>query len=744
MKHGARPEARDRGTAQPPRRNGWAACRNGLRAALARLLAIATLPCAIAGTQVSAELGELSRDLHSKPASAAYLSLQQFANRATGLERDLALFSVGMARYRNKQYPPAETAFSGVGDSLGWLAEYSAYYRARCIVLDDAFERALGPLTAFVDQFPDSRFRPNAERLRVESLLRLGRLEEADRLLAPGAGRLGEPTRLYLAGRVEHIRGNRLEAVETYRRAYYYHPFTDQADASESHLDRLRSSMGAAYPAAPAEWRLARAEALLAGRSYAKASAEFTRALDAGLAGPERDRAVIQRGAADYHRRRNSTAYSALARARPDDPDLDAQRLFVLCAIERRQGMVRPMLSSLAKLADRHPRSPWYEEALLTVGNFHYLRDDRREYPRVFARLVKAFPRGKHASYAHWKLAWRAWLDRSPERERLLAEHLDRFPASTTAAGASYWLGRLHELEGRTASARACYQATATAYPHYYYGFRAREGLARTRGPVDGDLADRLASSIPSPRELLPGPQATTQALLDTGRILALLGLEDEASEVFSLVDYRQPDAHFAGLSLGRLHSNRERHHSALRVMKRYAFGYLRIPFESLDEEYWRYLFPLGWEDSLRARSERHRLDPYLVAALIRQESEYNPSARSPAGALGLMQVMPATGRGLFRRLGIPGFSSRKLTSPDLSIRLGTFHLKEVLAQFDGQVEKALAGYNAGDRRVPQWMELGPFREPSEFVETIPFSETRGYVQSVLRNREMYAQVYGD
>ncbi len=710
--------------------------------ALLGLLALTLAPWSLASA--AAELGALSRTLVSRPTEANFQALQQFADRASGRERDLALYSIGMARYGKREFPAAEKAFAAIGGSIDWLAEHAAYYRARCIVLDEAFERALGPLQGFVGTYRDSRFRPAAERLRAESLLRLGRHTEARRLLAPGASRMEEAVRLYLAGRVEHVTGNRLEAIKLYRRAYYYYPFSDQARAAESHLDRLRSSMGDAYPDAPAQWRLARAEALLKGRSHAKASAEFTRALAAGLAGEERDKAVIGRGAADYHRRRSSVAYSALAKARPSDPGLEAQRLYLLCAIERRQGLVGPMLSSLAKLADRHAASSWYQEALLAVGNHYYLKDDRREYPRVFRRLVEAFPKGEHAPYGHWKLTWRAWLDRTPERGRLLTEHFERFPSSPTAAGAVYWLGRLHEREGRIAEARACYQAITAGFPNYYYAFLAGERLESKPGPIDKELAERLAESIPPPRRLSPEPRDSTRALLDMGRTMAELGLQDEASEAFSRVDYRQADAHFAGHALGRLHSEQDRHHLALRAMKRYAFGYLRMPFEYLDEDYWRYLFPLGWEDSLRARSERHGLDPYLVAGLIRQESEYHPQARSRAGALGLMQIMPSTGRGLFRRLGISGFSSRKLTSPDLSLRLGTFHLKEVLAQFDGQLEKALAGYNAGERRIPQWMRLGPFKEPAEFVETIPFTETRGYVQSVIRNREMYERVYGD
>ena len=721
-----------------------------MRARAIRAIASCLLGTALAANpaiavDIPSELSELSRKLAKSQTEANYRALERYAGAASAAERDLALFATGLARYSAKQYPAAEKSFARIGEGVAWLGEYAAYYRARCIVLAEDFDRALGPLERFGRQFPRSRFAPAAERLRVESLLRLRRLDRARSIVTSKAGRLEEPVRLYLAGRVEHIDGNYRQAVNLYREAYYHYPFSDQADAAESHLDRLRASMGKSYPAAPANWRLTRAEALYRGRQYTRASAEFTRALGSGLSGEDRDRAVVHRGAADYRRGSNSAAYSALARARPSEPELDAERLYLLCALERRQRLVKPMLSSLSKLASRHSESPWYEEALLAVGNFYYLRDDRREYPKIFQRLVRAFPKGRHAPYAHWKVCWRAWLDKADDRRDLLSEHAQRYPGASTAPGALYWLGRLDEREGRPAAARSRYRAITAAFPHYYYASLSRERLAELgEGPASEEIARKLEASIPRPRKLAADPSAGTTALLEMGTALHFLGADSDARQEFARIDYRQPDSHFAGLALGRLHSRLDQHHLGLRAMKRYAYGYLRIPIESLDMEFWRYLFPLGWEKSLRSRSERHGLDPYLVAALIRQESEYHPGARSRAGALGLMQIMPYTGRRLFQRLGIPGFSNRKLTIPDVSLRLGTFHLKESLAKFGGVVEKALAGYNAGDSRVPKWMELGPFDEIAEFVETIPFSETRGYVQSVLRNRAMYARVYGD
>ena len=107
------------------------------------------------------------------------------------------------------------------------------------------------------------------------------------------------------------------------------------------------------------------------------------------------------------------------------------------------------------------------------------------------------------------------------------------------------------------------------------------------------------------------------------------------------------------------------------------------------------------------------------------------------------MQIMPATGRDIARRLGIGGFSTRRLRDPDLSMRFGTYYVKQTIDRFDGKLEIALAGYNAGPTRARDWITWENFREPAEFVETIPFTETRNYVQAVLRYREIYRQLYG-
>jgi soluble lytic murein transglycosylase len=164
---------------------------------------------------------------------------------------------------------------------------------------------------------------------------------------------------------------------------------------------------------------------------------------------------------------------------------------------------------------------------------------------------------------------------------------------------------------------------------------------------------------------------------------------------------------------------------------------------EAAPDRFWRVAFPMPYRESLESNSRSRALDPHIVAALIRQESEFDPKAISRARAYGLTQVLPATGRQLSRRAGMRSFTPAMLFEPEVNLKLGTIHLKTLLDQHEGSWEQTLAAYNAGKSRVSQWLTWGEYREPAEFIENIPFTETREYVQIVLRNADIYRRLYG-
>lgn len=156
----------------------------------------------------------------------------------------------------------------------------------------------------------------------------------------------------------------------------------------------------------------------------------------------------------------------------------------------------------------------------------------------------------------------------------------------------------------------------------------------------------------------------------------------------------------------------------------------------------YRLIYPVLYRDQLVAEARRNRVDPALVAALIRQESSFTPRAVSRAGARGLMQVMPTVGRSIARARGYPVWDQALLLEPDVSLELGTSHLADALRQYP-DLTRALAAYNAGGSRVTRWNRKAGVSDPEIFAERIPFDETRDYVRIVQRNVEMYRVLYG-
>ena len=178
--------------------------------------------------------------------------------------------------------------------------------------------------------------------------------------------------------------------------------------------------------------------------------------------------------------------------------------------------------------------------------------------------------------------------------------------------------------------------------------------------------------------------------------------------------------------------------------MKHSGISFFDLPIDQVPMVYWKLLFPQPYWADLAANAKKNDLDPDLVASLIRQESEFNPTAVSRANACGLMQLLPSLGKSLARKQNIKHFRTASLFETSVNLALGTVNLNNVLDRFNGQPEYALAAYNAGDVPVRKWMDAGPYKDIQEFVESIPYSETRNYVQAVLRNQQMYRTLYSE
>jgi soluble lytic murein transglycosylase len=254
-------------------------------------------------------------------------------------------------------------------------------------------------------------------------------------------------------------------------------------------------------------------------------------------------------------------------------------------------------------------------------------------------------------------------------------------------------------------------------------------------------LLDRV-SSLSSKGKVTAVEPPDDNLRVERARLLSNGALADMAVRELQAAASQEGGA-WAPPEMARVYQEGGRYDRAIEIMKRSTPNYFAVDIADLPRPYWEALFPKAYWSDLRRYSQLNGLDPYLVASLIRQESEFNALALSRVSAVGLMQLMPKTGKTVAKQVKLRGYNAAQLFTPAINLQLGTRYFKEMVDKYNGQFEYALAAYNAGTDRVGEWLGVGHYRDPQEFVESIPFTETREYVQAILRNANVYRQLYG-
>ena len=338
---------------------------------------------------------------------------------------------------------------------------------------------------------------------------------------------------------------------------------------------------------------------------------------------------------------------------------------------------------------------------------------------------------------ALWRLGWLqyqrgAWQDAVDSFESITAVS----PARSWRNRAHYWQARTLERMGRDGEAQTLYQRVA-AWPMTYYGQLAQR---RLRGGLPVGRAQRESWGT----ETMPVPDPSvlrTDVHFQKAKELLTLGLRREAGGELSLVKqhYRARPQILYALALRMMEAGDDE--SALKIARRHFRDRLARRQISADSPLWKMAYPTGYVDTIRSHAVQH-VDPYLVAGIIREESLYNPTALSPVGAMGLMQLMPKTADRLARQLGLGPVDREDLFEGDFNVRLGVAYVGELLRLYEGNRIQAVAAYNAGRDAVERWIAKFGHRAPDEFVELISYKETRRYVKRVITSYRIYLDLY--
>ncbi|MBI2835091.1 MAG: transglycosylase SLT domain-containing protein, partial [Acidobacteria bacterium] len=493
---------------------------------------------------------------------------------------------------------------------------------------------------------------------------------------------------------------------------------------------------------------LGRAQRLFGSRSYAEARAGFE-ALQAGASGDTRELVDLRLAECDFYLGRYG---STLDGTRPhlDRAARKAEAQFFHLSALRELGEADEYVSRTRALVAEFPDSSWSEEALNNLAIYYTRTDDDAAAAETYGELFRRFPNGPRAERAAWKVGWWAYKNaRYDEASAVFEQTAATFPRSDYRPSYLYWSARARDHVGDGAAATARYRLATVDYMKTYYGRLSARRLEHRRVEAGDDGEAIEATNGRQGMPSAPAPASTSDSTIEPGlppthaliRLLLSLELYEQAANEVQFAQRVYGDSPALQATLAFVHNRRGDFRRGINLMKR-AYPQHMTEAAKLPPDILKVIFPLEYWELIRRHATARGLDPYLIAALVAQESTFDATIRSAANAWGLMQIIPATGRRLARSVGIRRFRTEMLTRPDVNVRLGTTHFKRLVTQFGG-AHVALASYNAGESRVARWVAERPGLERDEFIDDIPFPETQNYVKRILGTAEDYRQLYG-
>ena len=672
------------------------------------------------------------------PLLAAALLLPAAVNASAETERAWAR---AVAAFQDGQTAPLAQAFASEAALASPIGDHVRYILADALARDGDVAGARAAALSVADHHPDSRLAPRA--LVLASVLASHAGDEAGaqaalrRLLERYPDVLEVPEALYLLGQTAEARGNHDVAALAYRQLRVLAPTTGYAEAASDRLGVLVTGGTPLPPLSMAE-RIDRAERLLRGGVPKTAGDEAERiadeARDAGIV--VRALRVVGDAAARLGRyEAGAKALEAAARHAPSDQQprlrIDQARFLI------RAGQDKRAIALLASVAAGAPESETAEALALQARVYDEGSRDA-DAIALYRQIARRFPNREVAGVALWRLGWLAWLRGEPRVAAAEWRHVTEVSGGRSLRlPALYWRARALEAVKNETGAEALYARVLAEAPRGYYGM-----LAAPR--VGGAAPAAMPRDIGAPA-LPANPAEAFKADPRFARVdlLRRIGLVEYAWEELEDVVQSSVGDPIGLYGASSAYVRDERYHLALRIVRRH-FGALSTSGDpALPRAFWEVIYPFGWRDEVGEAATRAGLDPFLVAAIVREESSYYPRAVSRAGARGLMQLMPATAKPMADVRGLAFEDGGVLDNPRANLDIGTAFLAGLMKEF-GDPRLAIAAYNAGPKRVRDWWKARRTGDMEAFVEQIPYDETRQYVKRVMLSWTEYRRLYGE
>ena len=667
-----------------------------------------------------------------------------------------AIFMQGQALRGLQDWPAAARAFSRAAEAFPLLADYALFFQGEAWQMGDEEEKSLESYRSLIARFPRSVLVPPA-RLKIAEI-HLRRKEYP--LAAEACGEiLGRPPwkdslaqALYLLAQAREGMNQWSEAVKTYQELWWKHPLHENAKKARARWEALAKEKKIVPEPIARDALFNRALQFYQAGSYEIALRELNQIGGAPLQSYPVDYAgdlgtddlYFHRGMCHYRLKQYPRAtenFDLVVRHARNEAAAE-KSLFWLFQAQIRSGRKEEALQTHSLFQVSYPRSPSLPQALYLKAAVHEDSGETEKAVAHYRQMAAQFPQSPFRFAALWSAGW---IEYRRGNFPAALEDWDRLarsdPPSRWLEKVLYWKGRALDRMNRPQEAEEARRKLHRDFPASYYSqmVTSPEGTWSVfRGPFLAPQDSPLPSFL--------GNQAGAPGMsvhLEKGRILLRLALLPLAAEELEAAEGEGSSPEEAWMEISRLYREAEEYYrSNLLVRRKFALKPLS-PHPSERERHLQVLaYPLGNSDLVQQVSRSLRIDPPLLYALILEESRYQVRAVSPAGARGLMQVMPQTGQQIAKQLKMRGFSPQQLFDPAVNIRFGSWYFARMLEEFGGKVHLALAAYNAGPHMVRKWLAAAPSAAQDEFVESIPYAETRNYVIRVLSSAQVYRFLY--
>ena len=702
-----------------------------------------TVGCAAQPTeeQTLANLRQFSRDGLSPTESYVANIESRFAGTRTGL---LAKLLRAKLKFDNKDFAGA-AALLNTNDfqTKTKVADHALWLRGLALQQSGDHAGAMGVFAQLINDFPDSLRVTDAKLKWAESATQAGHASRVAAWLAELSS-AGNADANRLTAEAYESQGNQPEAIRYYRRAYFFGAGTDSAKAAEAKLVSLSQPL----VAGSAEELVARGDRLLAAKDFAGADKAYG---ELATSFPKAVTSAV--------RLRHLTAFAGLRKAAEAQVQFNAipstanekQEAYYQLTLAYARARQWPQARTAAEeMRTKFPNGKLTVKAWVDAGMA--ARDARSNVEaQAFLRAaVINFPNAVEVAGSQFEMAWQEH-DRGnfALSSKMLMEHLARYAErDTTNRGKSgYWAARDSERAGKTADACALYQGVMHRYSANWYGYLASQRLASMSCPAGAKVDPLVTKAVAALKTITVAKESSTAADLlriEKSDELSTVGLYDWASEELEVARKSAQNSPKISMAFARLYRYKGENVNALLALAKSYPDYSQMFPEEMGREEWEVFYPLTNWNEIKYWAALRNLDKYQVAGLIRQESVFDPRAKSGANAYGLMQLLVPTARMMAKKYvsKTSMVTSDTLYQPPVNIELGTAYMRDQFDKF-GRLEYVAVAYNAGPGRVPQWRASLPL-EMDEFVEAIPFRETRGYVQGVIRNTAQYRRLYDE